>query len=125
MAIMKIQKTDPVKTVLTISVGFMVLYFITKWDWAIITALVVGSAGVFSTYLSEKIDFLWMKLAWVLNLIVPNILLTIIFFLLLFPIAILSRMFGKNDFLNLKDKNDSNFKDSSRQLDKASFEKPW
>jgi hypothetical protein len=125
MAIMKIQKTDPVKTVLTISVGFMVLYFITKWDWAIITALVVGLAGVFSTYLSEKIDFLWMKLAWVLNLIAPNILLTVIFFLLLFPIAILSRMFGKNDFFNLKDINDSNFKDSNRQLDKASFEKPW
>jgi len=121
----KTQKTDPVKTVLTISVGFTVLYFITKWDWTIITALVVGLAGVFSSYLSKKIDFLWMKLAWFLNLIVPNVLLTIIFFLLLFPLALLSRIFGKKDPLILKNKKDSYFKNCNRQLDKTSFEKPW
>jgi hypothetical protein len=125
MTIMKLQKTDPAKTVLTISVGFMILYFITKWDWTIMTAFAVGLAGVFSNYLSTKIDFLWMKLTWFLSLIVPNVLLSIIFFLLLFPIALLARMFGKNDPLNLNNKNDSNFKSSNKQLNKASFEKPW
>jgi len=125
MTIMKLQKTDPAKTVLIISVGFMILYFITKWDWTIMTAIAVGLAGVFSNYLSTKIDFLWMKLTWFLSLIVPNVLLSIIFFLLLFPIALLARMFGKNDPLNLKNKNDSNFKNSNSQLDKDSFEKPW
>jgi hypothetical protein len=89
------------------------------------TAIAVGLAGVFSNYLSTKIDFLWMKLTWFLSLIVPNVLLSIIFFLLLFPIALLARMFGKNDPLNLKNKNDSNFKNSNSQLDKDSFEKPW
>ncbi len=122
---MKIKKTEPIKTVLTISVGFSVLYLITKWDWTFITALVVGLAGVFSAYLSEKIDFLWMKLSWFLSLIVPNVLLTIIFFLLLFPIALLSRIFGTKDPLNLNNTKGSYFKNSNRQLDKASFEKPW
>jgi hypothetical protein len=87
--------------------------------------LVVGLAGVFSTYLSRKIDFIWMKLSWLLSLIVPNILLTIIFYLLLFPIALLSRIFGQKDPLNLNNTKDSYFKNSDRQLDKASFEKLW
>lgn len=123
--IMKRQKTDPAKTVLTISVGFIVLYLITKWDWTISVALVVGLMGVFSTYLSRMIDFLWMKLSWLLNLITSNILLSTIFFLFLFPIALLSRLFGKNDPLNLKNKAGSNFKNSNKQFDKISLEKPW
>ena len=122
---MKKQKTDPTKTVLTISVGFIVLYLVTRWDWPISIALIVGLIGIFSTRLSKIIDFLWMKMAMLLNLIMPNILLSIIFFLFLFPIAILSRLFGKNDPLNLKDKAGSNFKNSNKEFDKASFEKTW
>ena len=123
--IMKKTKTGPTKTVLTISVGFVVLYLITKWNWAILIALMVGLIGIFSTHLSKMIDSLWMKLTWFLNLILPNILLGAIFFLLLFPIAVLSRLFGKNDPLNLKNKTASTFRNSNKQFDKASFEKPW
>ena len=122
---MKEQKTDPQKTVLTISIGFIVLYFITKWDWTILIALAIGFAGIFSTYLSTKIDYLWMKLAWLLNLILPKILLFIIFFLLLFPLAILFRLFGKKDPLNLNNKAETNFINCNKKFDKVSLEKPW
>jgi hypothetical protein len=119
------QKTDSVKTVLTISMGLIVLYLITKWDWTIPAALAISLAGIFSSYLSEKINLMWMKLSWLLNLITSNILLSTIFFLFLFPIALLSRLFGKNDPLNLKNKAGSNFKNSHKQLDKVSFKKTW
>lgn len=66
-----------------------------------------------------------MKLAGFLSLIIPNILLGIIFFLLLFPIALLSRLFGKNDSLNLKNKSGSTFKNVNKEFDKISFEKTW
>lgn len=122
---MKKQKKDPTKTVLTISAGLIVLYLITKWDWTIPAALAVGLAGIFSHYLSRIIDSLWMNLCLLLNLIMSNILLSIIFLLFLFPIALLSRLFGKNDPLNLKNKTDSNFKNSNKKFDKISFEKPW
>ncbi|MFA5322437.1 MAG: hypothetical protein WC373_07150 [Smithella sp.] len=122
---MKKQNTDPTKTVLTISVGLMVLYLITKWDWTILTALAIGLAGIFSTYLSGKIDYLWMKLAWLLGLIIPNILLAIIFFFLLFPVALLARLFGKTDPLDLKNTSASTFKNVNKKFNKASFEKPW
>jgi hypothetical protein len=122
---MKTMETKPLKTVLTISVGFIVLYYITNWPWTLPAALLVGLAGIFSTYLSAKIDYIWMKLTWFLSLIIPNILLGIIFFFLLFPIALLSRLFDKKDPLNLKDKSGSNFKNVNKEFNKISFEKLW
>jgi len=118
-------KSDPVKTILVITAGMLVVYMFTKWEVALIIALVVSLIGVFSTYLSKKIDFLWMKLAWVLSLIIPNILLTIIFYLLLTPIAFLSKLTGKNDPLLLKNKGHSTFKEYNKHYDADSFKNPW
>ncbi len=122
---MKKLKTDPVKTVLTISVGFIVVYLITKWRWAISVSLIVGLTGIFSPYLSKKVDFLWMKLAWLLSLIVPNIILGIIFYFFLFPISFLSKVFRKKDTLQLKNNRNTTFKESNKEFEKVSFEKPW
>ena len=118
-------KADTAKTILTISIGFLVIFLITEWQWAIVVSLIVGLIGVFSDYLSKKIVFLWLKLAWVLSLIVPNIILSAVFFLLLFPLAVLSRVFGHKDLLKLKPTSGSLFKDCNKQFEKSSFERPW
>ena len=98
---------------------------ITKWNWTILTALAIGLAGIFSNYLSKKIDYLWMKLAWLLNFILLKVLLFIIFFMLLFPFGFLSKLFGKKDPLNLNNKADSLFTKCNKKFDKVSLEKSW
>jgi hypothetical protein len=122
---MKHTKTDPTKTVLTIAVGMIITYLVAHWQWPLMVALGVGLMGMFSAYLAEKIDFLWMKLAWVLSLIVPNILLSTIFLLFLFPVAVLSRVFGRKDTLFLSNPKGSTYVTNSTVFDKASFEKIW
>lgn len=122
---MKQTKTEPTKTVLTIAVGLVIIHLITHWKWPLMAAVGVGLMGMFSTYMAEKIDFLWMKLAWVLSLIVPNILLSAIFFLFLFPVAVLSRVFGRKDTLFLSNPKGSTYFTNSTVFDKASFEKTW
>ena len=122
---MKNLKSEPIKTCLTIAVGFIVVFLATKGQWAIYVSLIVGAIGLFSDYLSQKIDFVWMKLTWVLSLIVPNILLGAIFYLFLFPISMLSKLFGKSDPLLLKNNNNSTFTTEHKEFSKASFEKPW
>ena len=99
---MKKIKSDPTKTVLTISMGFLVVYFFTKIEWTLVTSLTIGLVGLISNYLSKKVEFLWFKLAWVLGLIIPNILLTSIFYLFLYPISLLSKIFNNSDTLKLK-----------------------
>jgi hypothetical protein len=118
-------KSDPKTTLLVITLGMVVVYVVTRMNWALIAALAVGIGGLLSGFLAEKIDWLWMKLTYVLSLIVPNILLSLVFYVFLTPIAILSRIFGKSNPLDLKNTAPSLFKDHSGKMDKASFEKPW
>jgi hypothetical protein len=122
---MKKNNTTPIQTVLTITLGFLVIFMITKNEWLLYVSLVVGILGVFSNYLAEKIHVFWMKLAWFLSFIVPNILLSIVFYFFLFPIATLSKIFGAKDPMGLKNTQSSLFKTVNKEFDKSSFEKVW
>lgn len=121
----QIKPLDPIKTVLTITVGFIVVFLVTKVQAWLVASLAIGLIGVFSAYLSQKINYIWMKLTLVLSLIVPNILLSLIFYLFLFPLAILSKIFGKKNNLKLKNVNGSMFETRKKVFDKESFENIW
>jgi hypothetical protein len=125
MSSTKKMKSDPRQTILVITLGMIVVYLAFQVKWAITAALLVGIAGLLSDKLAEKIDWLWMKLTWVLSMIVPNILLSAVFYLFLTPIAIFSRIFGEKNPLSVKNIAPSLFKDHGKPFDKASFEKPW
>lgn len=120
------RSTNPEKTVLTIAVGFLVLYFFSKQIVFLYIAMGVGVLGAISSYLAEKIDWLWTKLGWLLSFIVPNIIMTIVFYLILTPTAFLSRLFGKSDPMDLKNTQSSLFKAKKETtFSEESFEKPW
>lgn len=122
---MKKQTSEPVKTMLTISMGFLLIFIVTKAKWALPASLFIGLIGMFSTWLSAKIDFLWMKLSRFLGLIVPNIILTIVFYAFLFPIALITKLFGNKDKLMLKNKYNSTFTDRNKSFNKESMKHPW
>ena len=118
-------KSDTSKaTILVISMGFLVLHLIFFWQWAAIVALMVGAVGIVSTFLSKKIEWGWMKLSKFMGYIISNILLSIVFFLFLFPISLLSKMFIK-DPLMLSKEYSTYFIDINKEMDKRSFEKIW
>ena len=112
-------KSDPIKTVLVITVGMLIVYLITKWKAAIYISVIVGLAGVFSTYLAKKIDFVWLKLTWLLSQIVPNILLSIVFYLFLTPIALFSRLFNSKNKVVIKNSKESLCLDGAPVLNAA------
>jgi len=118
-------KTDTSKsTILIISMGFLALYLLFSWQWAVIVSLIVGVVGIISSFLSKKIEWGWMKLAQFMGYIIPNILLSIVFFLFLFPISLFSKLFSK-DPLMLSKKYKTYFIDINKEIDKKSFEKIW
>lgn len=118
-------KSDPVKTMLTIAVGMMLMHMVFHLQWLLHAAFVIGLIGMFSERLSLLAEKLWMKLAHVLSLIVPRILLSAIFYLLLFPVALLSRLFGKGDPLMLNRQATTTYRTVNKQFDRAHFEKTW
>lgn len=122
---MTAKKSNPIHTVLTIVIGFLVLYLIFKFSWALNMAIAIGILGLLSNRLSSLIDAAWMKLAKVLSYIVPNLLLSVIFYFILFPLALLSKLFGNKDELHLKNKATHNWKERTSKIKKVDFEKMW
>lgn len=118
-------KSNPSKTVLTISIGFTILFWIYKFQWMLTFAVIIGLIGIFSDYLSLLIEKAWMKLAFILSLIVPNIILGIVFFIFLLPLSWLSKLFRKEDTLQLKNRMLSVYKEKNKTYDKAHFENMW
>ena len=111
-------------TILVISMGFLVLHLLFSWQWTVIISLVLGVIGITSPYLSGKIELIWMKFAKILGYIIPNVLLSIVYYIFLFPISALSKIFNK-DPLMLSRKYPTYFIDINKEIDKKSFEKIW
>lgn len=122
---MKKNTALPEKTVLTIVVGLLVLHFFTKENLFFWTALILGLSGVFSPFISKYIDRFWMFLTHILGLIFPKIALTLLFFFVLSPIALLSKIFSKKDPLLLKKPRGSTFIDVQHSFPPIFFEKLW
>lgn len=122
---MTIKKTDPIQTVLTIVTGMLVIHVISAFKAPLYVAIAVGVGSLLSSKVLFAIDWAWMKLAWILSLFVPNILLSCVYLLFLSPLAFLFRMFAKKDPLMLSNPVDSTFVVSEKGMDKSSFEKPW
>ena len=116
---------DPTKTVLTITVGFLIVYLITSWSWAIITSVIVGILGLFSGRIAGVINSLWMKLTLVLSYIIPNVIMALIYYVILVPIALLSRIVNRDDDMQLKNSGESTYVDINRKIDATSLEKMW
>ncbi|WP_373515990.1 SxtJ family membrane protein [Persicitalea sp.] len=102
----KISEADRAKAQLVIVTGLLVIYFIFKsrYPWMLYAAATVGVLCIAIPIVGEWIVKGWFKIAEILGAINGRILLSIVFFLILSPIAFLSRM-GRKNPLSLKSEN--------------------
>lgn len=103
------EKQNKSQIILSIVVGFLALHFIFKVDWFLYLSGVVGLLGLLSDTFAELVTKAWLKLAEILGRINGSILLTLIFFIILTPIALLMRIFKGSDELNLKKQSKTNY----------------
>jgi hypothetical protein len=120
-----LEKIKPEQSILTITVGFLVLSEVFKNEAFLIVSIVVGLIGIISTRLSLLLHKGWMKLSQLLSLIVPNIVLALVFYLILTPIALLSRLFNSKGQFQLKNNTSTLFKERNHTFGKKDFEKIW
>lgn len=124
---MIITRQKSLEACLAISTGLAVIYYFTDNKYLLYTAIGVGVIGLLSKFLSRQIAWFWFKLAEVLGKINGFLLLSILFFILLTPIAWLMKIF-KKDSLKLKkrlDKNGSYYIDRSYEFTSKDIENPW
>jgi len=118
-------KSNPSLTVLTIVFGFLFFNYFLDNGIIFYVSLLLSGIGVFSQKLSILIENIWFRVSYILSQIIPNILLSIIFFLILTPIALLSRLFKSNSNFISKNNQKTTFIDQKKSFDKNSFERAW
>jgi hypothetical protein len=113
------------ETVLVITVGLLVLHLVFKNKLFLYCALGIGLAGVFSFYLSEKIHWFWNQLSVLLAAVSNRVLLGIVFFLVLTPMALIRRLGKKGRLRRFDGKATSNFSRREHVFEKKDLENTW
>lgn len=124
---MTMQRTSrqQVQTILVILLALLM-----GWKWTsdllfFYFSILLSVVVLISERAMVGIDFLWMKLTWLLSLIIPRIILSLLFYLFLTPLALLSRIFGDGDPLQMKKPANSMFRMEESLSGPTSFEKMW
>lgn len=118
-------KKDKTKsTVLIISMGFLLIYVFSSIQFFLYLSLAIGILGL-SDKMSQIIDKLWMGLSKILSYIIPNILLTLVFYLVLLPFAVIQKFIQKDPLLLLVDRDTCWVERNTKEIDPQSFEKTW
>jgi hypothetical protein len=117
---------DRIKAQLVMVVGFLVLSFVFKTYQPYFVYLATGLGLVFLLLppVGELVLKLWFKIAEILGWINSRVILTLVFYLFLFPLAVLFRLSQKNP-LQLKKTPESLFITRNHQYEAKDLENIW
>ena len=119
---MKSQKTT--ETILVLVLFQVVVFLFTRINGWLYGAIGLGFLALLIPAFANKVHFAWMKLATALGYVMGRILLTIVFFIVLVPLSLLSKLFSRNS-IELKAKGNTTFKERNFTYTPESFENVW
>lgn len=128
---MKPIPSNPPKTLLTIAIGFFILSLLALskanplhqyFNGIVILICIIGLS---SNALSKQIEKAWHALAKLLSKIFPPVILGLIYYIGLLPLALIARLFRATDPLKLKAGYSSTFIEVNKKFDAKSISKPW
>jgi len=112
------------ETGLVIVTGLLVIFMLSAKSWIIPVALAIGAIFIFIPPLALLMHKTWMGLAEILGWIIPKLVLSLVWFIILTPLAYIYRLTGHDD-LQLKKNKNSQFSDYPKEYSPSDFEKPW
>ncbi|WP_031529395.1 SxtJ family membrane protein [Dyadobacter crusticola] len=118
-------KAEHAKAQLVIATGLIVIFYFFKHPAILAAAAILGLVCIFIPLAGELIVKYWFKLAEVLGKINGAILLTIIFLVVLVPVALIARL-NKKDALALKrNQTGSLFHERNHKFEAKDLENVW
>ncbi len=123
----QMSESEKAKAQLVIVTGLVVLYFIFKsrYPYLLIAAAAIGVICIAIPVAGDLIVKGWYKFAEVLGAINGKILLSIVFFVVLVPVAILSKMGKKNPLALKRESKKSVFIDRNHKYTSKDLEQVW
>jgi hypothetical protein len=110
---------------LVIVTGLLALSLIFQLAWLAKVTLLIGAVAIFSPVAAKGIEWTWLKLATILGWINSRILLSIVYFIFLMPLAWVSRLFTKDPLLLRRRKTASLFVTRNHLYTKKDLENIW
>ena len=120
-----VQSHDRYKTILVLVTGLLVIAWIFDLPLLGKIAIVIGLISIFIPPAARWIEWLWLKLALGLGWINSRILLSVIYFVFLMPIAWLSRLFTKDPLTLKRDSRESQFTTRNHLYTGKDLENIW
>lgn len=115
------------ETILAIVLGLLVIFLIGKAQhkWMVTVSVLLLLIGLFSPFLSSKIAWAWNKLSHVMGYVMSRVLLSIIFFVFLWPISLLARLSKKDQLQLKKTGSDSYYINRDHQYKPEDLDNSW
>lgn len=88
-------KEKHLSTILVFVIAFIIFYLLYRNEYFLYAAIATGCIGLFIPSLSKKLHWAWMKLAEAIGFVMNKIILSVVFFIFLVPIAFLKKIFTK------------------------------
>ncbi len=121
----KLNREKELEAVLTICVGLLVIYYFSHSKYLLITAIVLGLAGLFVQTAGHYIAKYWLLLGEAMGAVTSKVILGAIFFVILVPVAIVSRLFKNNVIQIKKVQADSYFKTRNHTYTSKDLKNTW
>lgn len=118
-------KEKHVSTILVFVVVLCILFLVYRNDNFLYAGLILSAIGLFIPWLSQKIHWAWMKFAELLGAVMNKVILSVVFYIFLFPVAMLSKLFRGSTFKVKNNKLRSYFTERNFTYDAKSLEQLW
>jgi predicted membrane protein len=118
-------KEKKYETILAIILGLLVIYWFTEIRWLVTVCLALATIGVLWSTGAGWITYIWLKLSHVLGWVMSKVILGLVFYVILVPIALLSRIFNKDSLKLKKNKTGGYYTDRNHEYCAEDLENPW
>ncbi|HUB61993.1 MAG TPA: hypothetical protein VL978_14865 [Puia sp.] len=118
-------KGESIETMLVLAMGCLAVYVAWQVKVALWLSFAFGGIGIFSGFLSRRIARLWMGLARFLGWISNGLLLSIVFWLVVVPVALFRRVWRKDRLTRFDKAANSNFTERDHLFRSEDLEKTW
>jgi hypothetical protein len=113
------------RTLIVLATGILVLFLVFHKPWLSWIALGVLVIAAFSDWLSAKVAWLWLKFAEVLGKVNSRVLLSLVFFVFLVPLALVRRLFVRNALDLTPPASGTLFHERNHRYTAQDLENPW
>lgn len=121
----KIDLVEKLKALLVIVTGLIILAIFLKSKGLMYAAGIIGFLSLAFPIAGDWIVWLWFKIAEVLGWINSRILLSLIFFVFLYPISLLMKIFMKDAMRLKRTKEKSIYTERNHKYTKGDLENIW